>query len=91
MIIPRESIKRIASHRFAVCSNLWKHTDLSLRSVINYSNQCIWELDTLISVCEARCVKHSKGEAKDTDNTEVIQYIKELQESVREYIRALIN
>ncbi len=84
MIIPRESIKRIASHRFAVCSNLWKHTDLSLRSVLNYSNQCLWELDTLISVCEAH-------EAKDTDNTEVIQYIKELQESVREYIRALIN
>ncbi len=84
MIISRETIKKIASHRCAVCSNLWKHTDLSLRSVINYSNQCIWELDTLISVCEA-C------EAKDTDSTEVIQYIKELQESVREYIRALIN
>ncbi|MCP3673489.1 MAG: hypothetical protein GY829_03325 [Gammaproteobacteria bacterium] len=84
MIISRESIKRIASHRFAVCSNLWKHTDLSLQSVLNYSNQCLWELDTLISVCEAR-------EAKDTDSTEVIQHIKELQELVREYIRALIN
>ncbi len=80
MIIPRESIKRIASHRFAVCSNLWKHTDLSLQSVLNYSNQCLWELDTLISVCEA---------CEDTDNTEVIKYIKELQESVKEYIRAL--
>ncbi len=84
MIIPRESIEKIASHRFAVCSNLWKHTDLSLQSVLNYSNQCLWELDTLISVCEA-C------EDTDIDSTEVIQYIKELQESVKEYIRALIN
>ncbi len=82
MIILRESIKKIASHRFAVCFNLWKNTELSLRSVLNYSNQCICELDTLIFVCEA-C------EDTDTDSTEVIQYIKELQESVREYIRAL--
>ncbi|MCP3675409.1 MAG: hypothetical protein GY829_13170 [Gammaproteobacteria bacterium] len=80
MIIRRQSIKKIASHRFAVCSNLWKHTDLSLQSVLNYSNQCVWELDTLISVCEA---------CEDTNSTEVIQYIKELQDSVKEYIRAL--
>ncbi|MCP3674429.1 MAG: hypothetical protein GY829_08180 [Gammaproteobacteria bacterium] len=82
MIILWESIEKIANHRFAVCSNLWKHTDLSLQSVLTYSNQCLWELDTLISVCEA---------CENTDSTEVIQYIKELQESVREYIRALIN
>ncbi len=82
MIISRESIKKIASHRFAIFSNLWKHTGLSLRTRLNYSNQCICELDTLISVCEAH-------ENTDIDSTEVIQYIEELQESVREYIRPL--